>query len=220
MRSFLVFSTSRCDPGPNSRGGLGPRTILGPVVFPGSNFGSGSVSGANEPTEILASEKQRDPAFALAVSSLERCLLVRERVGSSLNGGRSCKPTGSGGLECRGGSAGNAGLFESDLEGVVGGASPRSDVPGAVVSRAGGVNGADPGCTSPCADVPRGCGSDLLREDGIEGVRPAFGVFVFTLEEPRLRMRLQVRVGESLTCLSLVFPRIVLEPPQPQRAPL
>ena len=100
---------------------------------------------------------------------------MRERVGSSLIGG-SCKPAGSGGLECRGGSASNAGLSKSDLEGVVGSAAPSADVPGAVVSRAGGVNGADPGCTSPCADVPRGCGSDLLREDGIEGVRAALGV--------------------------------------------
>ena len=73
--------------------------FLGPVVSPGSNFGSGSVSGANAPTDILASEMKRDPAFALAVGSLERCLRVRERVGSSLIVGRLGKPPGSGGFD-------------------------------------------------------------------------------------------------------------------------
>ena len=50
------------------------------------------MSGANAPTDILASEMKRDPAFALAVGSLERCLRVRERVGSS-------RPPGSGGFD-------------------------------------------------------------------------------------------------------------------------
>ena len=68
--------------------------MLGPVVSPGSNLGSGSVSGANAPTDFVASEMKRDPAFALAVSSLERCLRGRERVGSSLIVGRPGKPPG------------------------------------------------------------------------------------------------------------------------------
>ena len=42
---------------------------------------------------------QRDPAFALAVGSLERCLIVRERVGSSLIVGRPGKPSGSDGFD-------------------------------------------------------------------------------------------------------------------------
>ena len=84
---------------PKSKSGPGPVSVLGPVVSPGSNFGSGSVSGANAPTDILASEMQRDPAFALAVCSLERCLRVRERVGSSLIVGRPGKPPGSGSFD-------------------------------------------------------------------------------------------------------------------------
>ena len=48
---------------------------------------------------FLASEMKRDPAFALAVSSLERCLGVRERVGSSLIVGRPGKPPGPGGFD-------------------------------------------------------------------------------------------------------------------------
>ena len=67
------FSKAKCDPDPKSKGGPGPVSGLGPVVSPGSIHGSWSVSGANVPTDILASEMQRDPAFALAVSSLERC---------------------------------------------------------------------------------------------------------------------------------------------------
>ena len=74
---------SKSDPGPVSR--------CGSFVSPGS----GSVSVANAQTDILMSEMKRDPAFALAVSSLERCLKVRERVGSSLILGRSGKPSGS-----------------------------------------------------------------------------------------------------------------------------
>ena len=81
---------------PKSKSGPGPVSVFGPVVSPGSNLGSGSVSGANAPTDILASEMKRDPAFALAASSLERCLRVRERVGSSLIAGRPGKPPGSG----------------------------------------------------------------------------------------------------------------------------
>ena len=84
---------------PKSKSGPGPVTVLGPVVSPGFNFGSGPVSGANAPTDILASEMKRDPTFALAVSSLERCLRVRERVGSSLISGRPGKPPGSGGID-------------------------------------------------------------------------------------------------------------------------
>ena len=80
---------------PKSKSDPGRVSGCGPVVSPGSNLGSGSVSGANAPTDILASEMKRDPAFALAVSSLERCLKVRERVGSSLILGRSGKPPGS-----------------------------------------------------------------------------------------------------------------------------
>ena len=74
---------SKSDPGPVSR--------CGSFVSPGS----GSVSDANAQTDLLMSEMKRDPAFALAVSSLERCLKVRERVGSSLILGRSGKPSGS-----------------------------------------------------------------------------------------------------------------------------
>ena len=49
------------------------------LLFPqASILVRGSVSGANAPTDILESEMKRDPAFALAVSSLERCLKVRE----------------------------------------------------------------------------------------------------------------------------------------------
>ena len=61
-------------------------------------MGSGSVSVANAQTDFFASEMKRDPAFALAVSSLERCLKVRERVSSSLIVGRPGKPPGSGSL--------------------------------------------------------------------------------------------------------------------------
>ena len=51
-----VFSKAKCDPDPKSKGGPGPFKVLCPVVSPGSNFGSGSVSRAKVPTEILASE--------------------------------------------------------------------------------------------------------------------------------------------------------------------
>ena len=85
--------------------------MLAPVVSPGSNSGSGSVSGANAPTDILASEMKRDPAFALAVSSLERCLMVRERVGSSLIVGRPGKPPGSGSFD--------AAVCEKESKGLV-----------------------------------------------------------------------------------------------------
>ena len=54
---------------------------------------------------------KRDPAFALAVSSLERCLKVRERVGSSLIVGRPGKPPGSGSL--------GAAVCENELKGLV-----------------------------------------------------------------------------------------------------
>ena len=96
---------------PKSKSDPGPVSVLGPVVSPGSNLGSGSVSGANAPTDILASEMKRDPAFALAVSSLERCLKVRERVGSSLIVGRPGKPPGSGSLD--------AAVCENELKGLV-----------------------------------------------------------------------------------------------------
>ena len=76
---------------PMSKSDPGPVSECGPAVSPGS----GSVSVANAQTDILTSEMKRDPAFALAVSSLERCLKVRERVGSSLILGRSGKPPGS-----------------------------------------------------------------------------------------------------------------------------
>ena len=88
-----VFLTSESDDlVPKSKSDPGPVSRCGPVVSPGS----GSVSVANAQTDILTSEMQRDPAFALAVSSLERCLKVRERVGSSLILGRPGKPSGSG----------------------------------------------------------------------------------------------------------------------------
>ena len=94
---FLINPQSKVDLGSDdsvlkSKSGPGPVTVLRPVVSPGFNFGSGSVSGAHAPTDILASEMKRDPAFALAVSSLERCLKVRERIGSSLISGRPGKP--------------------------------------------------------------------------------------------------------------------------------
>ena len=79
---------------PKSKSDPGPVSGCGPVVSPGS----GSVSVANAQTDILTSEMKRDPAFALAVSSLERCLKVRERVGSSFIVGRPGKPPGSGSL--------------------------------------------------------------------------------------------------------------------------
>ena len=69
------------------------------------------MSGANAPTDILASEMKRDPAFALAVGSLERCLRVRERVGSSLIVGRPDKPPGSGGFD--------AAVCEKESKGLV-----------------------------------------------------------------------------------------------------
>ena len=69
------------------------------------------MSGANAPTDILASEMKRDPAFALAVDSLERCLRVRERVGSSLIVGRPGKPPGSGGFD--------AAVCEKESKGLV-----------------------------------------------------------------------------------------------------
>ena len=57
---------------------------------------------------------------------MERCLRVREHVGSSSVGGRSGEPTGSGGSGAgafekelkglRGGASGNAGLLETDFE--------------------------------------------------------------------------------------------------------
>ena len=98
-----------------------------PVASPGSILGSGS-AGANEPTDSIACEMQRDPAFALAVTSLERCLRVCGRVGPLVDRGRSGKHSdagGSGAVEkelkgLRGGIAGNAGSFETDFEGVVG----------------------------------------------------------------------------------------------------
>ena len=101
--TFSVSPQSKVDLGsdelvPKSKNGPSPVSVLGPVVSPSSNFGSGSVSGANTPTDILASEMKRDPAFALAVNSLERCLRVRERVGSSLILGRPGQPPGSGGF--------------------------------------------------------------------------------------------------------------------------
>ena len=113
---FLVPPQSKVDLGsddlvPKSKSGPGPVSVLGPVVSPGSNFGSGSVSSANAPTDILASEMKRDPAFALAVGSLERCLRVRERVGSSLIVGRPGKPPGSGGFD--------AAVCEKELKGLV-----------------------------------------------------------------------------------------------------
>ena len=117
---------------PKSKGGPGRITVSGPVVSPGSNFDSGP--------DISASEMQRDPAFALAVGSLERCLSVRERVGSSLIVGRLGKPSGSGGF----GAAVCEKEFKgpvSDFQGVVSGPLPSAVAPVEVVRRSGAVGG-------------------------------------------------------------------------------
>ena len=67
---FLINPQSKVDLGPDdsvpkSKRGPGSSHSIWSCCSPGSNFGSGSVSGANAPTDILASEMQRDPAFAL-----------------------------------------------------------------------------------------------------------------------------------------------------------
>ena len=98
------------------KSGPGPVSVFGPVVSPGSNLGSGSVSDANAPTDILASEMKRDPAFALAVSSLERCLRVRERVGSSLIVCRPGKLPGSGSFDAAVCEKESKGLVSDSLE--------------------------------------------------------------------------------------------------------
>ena len=74
------------------------------------------MSVANAQTDILMSEMKRDPAFALAVSSLERCLKVRERVGSSFIVGRPGKPPGSGSLGAAGCKNELKGLVSDSLE--------------------------------------------------------------------------------------------------------
>ena len=72
---------------------------------------------------------KRDPAFALAVGSLERCLRVRERVGSSLISGRPGKPPGSGGFDTA--------VCETEFKGPVSDAA----APVEVVRRSGAVGG-------------------------------------------------------------------------------
>ena len=111
---------------PKSKSDPGPVSGCGPVVSPGS----GSVSVANAQTDILTSEMKRDPAFALAVSSLERCLKVRERVGSSLILGRSGKPPGS--------EKESKGLV-SDSKGIVNDPFSCAVAPVEVVRRSGAV---------------------------------------------------------------------------------
>ena len=171
---FLINPQSKVDLGsddsvPKSKSGPGPVTVLRPVVSPGFNFGSGSVSGANARTDILESEMKRDPAFALAVSSLERCLKVRERFGSSLISGRPGKPSGSGGIDTA--------VRETDFKGSVSDAAPVE-----VVRRSGAVGGTafrpiSAGHGSACA-VERALGkssklssfeNDGGLVDGVEG---------------------------------------------------
>ena len=56
--TFLVSPQSKVDLGlmiwSRFQSGPGPVSVLGPVVSPGSNFGSGSVSCANAPTDIFS----------------------------------------------------------------------------------------------------------------------------------------------------------------------
>ena len=127
------------------------------------------MSGANARTDILESEMKRDPAFALAVSSLERCLKVRERVGSSLISGRPGKPSGSGGIDTA--------VRETDFKGSVSDAAPVE-----VLRRSGAVGGTafrpiSAGHGSACA-VERALGkssklssfeNDGGLVDGVEG---------------------------------------------------
>ena len=140
---FLVSPQSKVDLVsddlvPKSKSDSGPVSVLGPVVSPGSNLGSVSVSGANAPTDILACEMKRDPAFALAVSSLERCLRVRERVGSSLIVGRPGKPPGSGGFDAAVCEKESKGLV-SDSQGIGNDPFSCAVAPVEVVRRSGAV---------------------------------------------------------------------------------
>ena len=92
---------------------------------------------------------------------------------------------------CRGSSVDDSVFLESYFEGVSDG-----DVPGTSVSRADDVTFADPVCKPPRAVAPRG----LTLSEKV--VLNAFALrllsHVFTLDEPTLRMRLQMRVRESL----------------------
>ena len=134
---------------PKSKSDPGPVSGCGPVVSPGS----GSVSVANAQTDILTSEMKRDPAFALAVSSLERCLKVRERVGSSFIVGRPGKPPGSGGL--------GAAACENELKG------PLSDSPCTFFV----------GASGSCVDRGKTMVTDLHETAGkIEGISGLLGV--------------------------------------------
>ena len=108
---------SKSDPGPVSR--------CCSFVSPGS----GSVSVANAQTDILMSEMKRDPAFALAVSSLERCLKVvlrsgavgacRDRFVSDFKG-KVCVSSGAGVALCASSAtASSSGVTESAHAGAV-----------------------------------------------------------------------------------------------------
>ena len=133
-------------------------------------------------SDILASEMQRDPAFALAVGSLERCLRVRERVGSSLILGRLGKPPGSV-------------SHSHDIE---------------VVRRSGAVGGT---AILPISAIQGSfCAVGEARQSSVR-LRTTVDWWVVWMAtfarrlagvvtlEPRLRLRLQLRVRESMGCL-------------------
>ena len=160
------------------------------------------MSDASEPTDILASEMQRDPAFALAVSSPERCLRVRERVGLLVVRGRSGKPSGSGGS--------GAGAFERELKGL------RDAIAGSVglvETDSEDVHAA--GFCRPLFLVLSWLELAMLLATHFMLVRlmerslvvrhrvlTFLGVVIMTFSEKApFRMRLQVRVIESLDCL-------------------
>ena len=156
------------------------------------------MSGANAPTDTLASGMKRDPAFALAVGSLERCLRVRERVGSSLIVGRPGKPPGSGGFDAAVCEKESKGLVSDSVEVV-----RRSGAMGAVRDRSETDFKGKFSCGASGAGVAR-CAATVTAFLRLLLAK----THVYPLEEQRLRLFLQSRVRVSMDCLrdlSLIF---------------